>query len=180
MIRLNNDWFPGELPKGLQIGQHGFLVSSYAFFHCQQSANNTIQIGNNTGIYHGTFFELGLNAHVEIGSFCTLVGAIMRIEHALYIGDYVLIGHEVVISDCESVGPARWQKSLAFLPAGSCEPQPVRIGNDVWIGMRAVILAGVTIGDGSVIGAGAVVSKNVPPMTVISGNPAQIVRKLKA
>jgi acetyltransferase-like isoleucine patch superfamily enzyme len=52
----------------------------------------------------------------------------------------------------------------------------VRIGNDVWIGMRAVILAGVTIGDGAIVGAGAVVSQDVPAHCVASGNPACIVR----
>ncbi|WP_308462078.1 CatB-related O-acetyltransferase [Mesorhizobium sp. INR15] len=53
---------------------------------------------------------------------------------------------------------------------------PIRIGNDVWIGRRAIILSGVTIGDGAVIGAGAVVSKDVPPYAVVVGNPAALVR----
>jgi chloramphenicol O-acetyltransferase type B len=52
-----------------------------------------------------------------------------------------------------------------------------KIGNDVWIGFGATILSGVEVGNGSVIGAGAVVSRNVPPYAIVVGNPAQIVRK---
>ena len=51
------------------------------------------------------------------------------------------------------------------------------IGNDVWIGYEAVILAGVTIGDGAVIGARAVVTKDIPPYTIVGGVPAKPIRK---
>ncbi len=51
------------------------------------------------------------------------------------------------------------------------------IGNDVWIGNRAILLKGITIGDGAVIGAGAVVTKDVPPYTVVGGCPARIIRQ---
>ena len=51
------------------------------------------------------------------------------------------------------------------------------VGNDVWIGFEAVILAGVTIGDGAIVGARAVVTKDVPPYTIVAGVPARLVRK---
>ena len=51
-----------------------------------------------------------------------------------------------------------------------------RIGNDVWLGYRAVVLSGVTVGDGGVVGAGAVVASDVPPYAIVAGNPARIVR----
>jgi len=50
------------------------------------------------------------------------------------------------------------------------------IGNDVWIGLGAIILSGVTIGDGAVVGAGAVVSRDVPPYAVVVGSPARIIK----
>jgi acetyltransferase-like isoleucine patch superfamily enzyme len=67
-----------------------------------------------------------------------------------------------------------------FDPAKRSSPDamdrgPTVIGNDVWIGMRATVLAGVTIGDGAVVGAGAVVSRSVPPYAVVVGNPARII-----
>jgi len=55
--------------------------------------------------------------------------------------------------------------------------RPVRIGNDVWIERRAILLPGVTIGDGAVIGAGAVVGDDVPPFGIVEGSPAKLVRK---
>ncbi len=55
----------------------------------------------------------------------------------------------------------------------------VVIGNNVFIGVNAVILRNVTIGDNSVIGAGAIVSKDVPPATVVAGNPAKVIKELK-
>lgn len=51
------------------------------------------------------------------------------------------------------------------------------IGNDVWIGNRAMVLQGVTIGDGAVVGAGSVVTKDVEPYTIVAGNPARVIRK---
>lgn len=57
------------------------------------------------------------------------------------------------------------------------EAAPVRIGNDVWIAAQCIILPGVTIGDHSVVGAGSVVTRDVPPWTVVAGNPAKPIRE---
>jgi acetyltransferase-like isoleucine patch superfamily enzyme len=51
-----------------------------------------------------------------------------------------------------------------------------RVGNDVWVGARAIILSGVTIGDGAVVGAGTIVTKDIPPYAIVAGNPAMIIR----
>jgi len=58
--------------------------------------------------------------------------------------------------------------------------RPIRIGNGVWIGGGAVVLAGVTVGDRSVIGAGSVVTKDVPADVVVAGNPARIIKRLSS
>lgn len=62
---------------------------------------------------------------------------------------------------------------------GWADEKPVVIEDDVWIGLRVTILPGVTIGKGSVIGASAVVTKSVPPYSVVAGNPAKIVKTRK-
>jgi maltose O-acetyltransferase len=59
-------------------------------------------------------------------------------------------------------------------------PAPITIGDDVWIGGHAVILAGVTVGNGSVIAAGAVVTKDVPAGALVGGNPAKVIREIQA
>lgn len=70
-----------------------------------------------------------------------------------------------------------WEASMKSKNLDSFKkPLPI-IGNDVWIGFGAVVLNGVTIGDGAIIAAGAVVTKDVPPYTIVGGNPARVIRQ---
>lgn len=70
------------------------------------------------------------------------------------------------------------QAGITFVDANKFDEYlPIRIGNDVWIGANAVILDGVTIGDGAIIGACAVVTKNIPDYAVAVGNPAEVIRQ---
>lgn len=57
--------------------------------------------------------------------------------------------------------------------------KPIKIGKRVWIGIAATVLQGVTIGDNSIVAAGAVVTKDVPPNTVVGGNPAKVIKKIE-
>jgi len=178
MVRLAHDWFPRELPPGVALGQWSFLYSSFAFLHCQTEAADAVQIGDDTGIYHGTFFELGPAARVRIGNFSTVVGAILRAQRELRIGNYVFIAHEVVISDCDGPSGGERVPAQGLVAPMSCVPRSISIEDDVWIGMRAIVTAGVTVGAGAIVGAGAVVCDDVPPWTVVSGNPARVVKQL--
>lgn len=65
---------------------------------------------------------------------------------------------------------------IPMMEQGFEEERPVYIGNDVWIGDRVLILPGVHIGDGSIIAAGAVVTKDVPPYSIVAGVPARKIR----
>ena len=92
---------------------------------------------------------------------------------SVIIGGKCLIGDMVLILDADhhELDPSnRWN--------GSGTISPVVIGNNVWIGSRAIILRGVTIGDNSVIGAGSVVTKSVPANTVVAGNPARPIKQI--
>lgn len=106
------------------------------------------------------------------------------------IGRNVFINYHCVFLDCAPIeigddvqmGPAV-QLYTAEHPldadirrAGLEYARPISVGKDVWIGGGAIILAGVTIGDGSVVGAGSVVVRDVPPACVVVGNPARVVR----
>jgi maltose O-acetyltransferase len=78
----------------------------------------------------------------------------------------------IMDSDHHEISPEnRWLSSGEIVP--------IIIGNNVWLGSRSIILKGVTIGDHSVVGAGAVVTKSVPPKTIVAGNPAKVVRDLE-
>ncbi len=84
-------------------------------------------------------------------------------------GDYVLIGPNVVITSSQHKYDI---KGVPILFQGH-ELQPVVIGNDVWIGANVVILPGVTVGDGTIIGAGAIVTDDTDPYSIVGGVPAQ-------
>ena len=82
---------------------------------------------------------------------------------------YRLLRKEVAVSETLQQG---------MKPAESWDNKgDIVIGNDVWIGFEAVVLAGVTVGDGAIIGARAVVTKDIPPYTIVGGIPAQPIRK---
>ena len=84
-------------------------------------------------------------------------------------GDYVLIGPNVVITSSQH----RYDIIGTPILFQGHEKNPVVIGNDVWIGANAVILPGVTIGDGTIIGAGAIVTSNTDPYSIVGGVPAR-------
>ena len=116
--------------------------------------------------------ELKIGDGVSIGAFnhitCT---------NKIVIGDGVLIGKFVTVTD-NSHGNTDYA-SLHIKPNDRdvVSKGPVIIGNNVWIGDKATILPGVTIGDGAVIAANAVVTKDVPAYSVAAGNPARIIKK---
>lgn len=165
-----HDWFDKPLPPNCELGERAWLYSSFAFVHCQRQASVTI--GEDTGLYNGTFFDLGPNAHIRIGRFCTVVGAIFSTRRSVVIGDYVFISHEVVLADHEmAMPPIDDERETGFSRSG-CD---VIIEDDVWIGAGAIIIGGVRIGAGAIIGAAAVVDRDVPPYAIFAGNPGRIV-----
>ena len=97
----------------------------------------------------------------------------MKFTDLLLLGNNVMMGPEVVIY---TSGHKHDRIDIPMMEQGSSETQPVIIGNDVWIGRRAIIMPGVTIGDGVIVGAGAVVTKNIEPYMVAVGVPAKAIK----
>lgn len=121
-----------------------------------QKFNPAIRIGNN----------------VNIESDCH-IGAINEVV----IEDDVLIASFVYISDHSHGRVSGEELSCPPIERPLHSKGPVRIGRNAWIGEKAVILPGVTIGEGAVIGASAVVTHDVPPHSVVAGNPAKVLRE---
>lgn len=91
-------------------------------------------------------------------------------QGGITIGDDCLIGHRVVMATLDhELSPSR---------RADMTPAPIVLGSRVWVGSGAVITKGVTIGDGAVIAAGAVVTRDVPPNTVVGGVPARVIREI--
>ncbi len=126
-------------------------------FAARFSEHPTLRIGDNTGLGHNCLFTVG--KEIAIGSYC-------RIATSVTIFDSP--GH-----------PLDPEQRKAGMPVKTEDVRPVRIGDNVWIGMGAVIFPGVTVGDNSVISAGACVMNDVPENTVVAGNPARKIMLLK-
>jgi acetyltransferase-like isoleucine patch superfamily enzyme len=167
---LPHDWIPEPLPGNIQIGPRSWLYSTFAFVHYRSQQACGVQVGHDTGIYNGTFFDIGTNGQVIIGNYCTLVGAILSTNGLISIGDYTFIAHEVTIADHFAATPPNASDHIAS-PRRNSE---ISIGPNVWIGARATILRGADIGEGAIVGAACVVNGKVPPHSIIAGNPARI------
>lgn len=114
--------------------------------------------------------DFGLNIHLGKNVFINS-GCKFQDQGGIHIGDDVLIGHNVVI--------ATLNHELDPNKRGDLYPSPVRIEEKVWIGANATILPGVKVGSGAVVAAGAVVSKDVEPMTIVGGVPAKVIKNIK-
>ena len=133
-------------------------------------ANHIIEYcGTNVNIEkHASFtpaLRIGDNSGVGIN--CEMNGPVT-------IGNNVMMGPEVVVYTTRHKHD---RTDITMIEQGMDTPLPVTIGNDVWIGRRVIILPGVVIGDGCVIGAGAVVTKDMPHNSVVVGVPAKPIKK---
>ena len=115
---------------------------------------------------------LGRGEGIRVGSRSQL-GQNSRIGPYTIIRDDVVMGPDVIIM---TTSHNFERLDVPINRQGYMQVRPVIIGNDVWIGTRVIILPGVTIGDQAVIGAGAVVTKDVPPRAIVGGNPARLIR----
>lgn len=125
--------------------------------------------GENVNIERCAVFtpDLSIGDNSGIGINCEVYGPVT-------IGNDVMMGPEVVIY---TSGHKTDRIDIPMRLQGGTEAKPVTIGNDVWIGRRVMIMPGVSIGNGCVIGAGAVVTKDVPDYCVVAGVPAKIVKE---
>ena len=144
----------------------GELSRKIRYFCCKRIFD---KCGKDVNIEHGANFGAGRG--VEIGDYSGI--GVNSIVGAVNIGKDVMMAPEVVIITknhrfSDLTKPMRLQ--------GSIPHQPVIIEDDVWIGFRAIILPGRHIGKGAIVGAGAVVTKNVPPYAVVGGNPAKVLK----
>ena len=121
-----------------------------------------------------------------MGDFTLMNGALIMAEELIEIGSYCLISWNVGIADSDfhPIEPRSATRTPSPSPPSykdrpprpPIRTAPVRIADHVWIGMNAVILKGVTIGENSVVAAGSVVAKSVPANTIVAGNPAVVVK----
>ncbi len=107
--------------------------------------------------------EIRLGRQVFVGFNCEF-----DVSERLWIGDHVLIAPGCFITD-----HGHRHAAGQLIAAQGCESRPVRVEDDVWLGAQVIVLPGVTIGRGAIVAAGAVVTRDVEPMSIVAGVPAQ-------
>ena len=152
----------------LPVSRHSILARHTRLFYARKIAD---YCGKNVNIERNASFspELHIGENSGIGIDCEINGKV-------FIGDNVMMGPEVIIYTRNH----RYDRvDIPIQLQGYSKAEPVHIGDDVWIGRRAIILPGVTIGNGCVVGAGAVVTKDIPAYSVAVGVPARVVKERK-
>jgi len=187
---------------------NSLLSKLIKFIKQKKNLREVNSCGQNTDIV-GNVDKRKLGGQIHIGRDCLIEGSLVTetsesqimIGNNVYVGggslidcvrsvvieDDVLISYGCVLADSDnhSIKFSIRKKDLADWKKGEHDwdttiSKPVKIAKGAWIGMRAIVLKGVTIGEGAVVGAGSVVSKDVPPYTIVAGNPAKIIREISS
>jgi acetyltransferase-like isoleucine patch superfamily enzyme len=193
--QLSWDWYPGTIPENTKIDETAYIETTFSFRFFRSRLPVGVEYGRGASTYLGTMFDVGPNGRVTLGDYALVHGARIICDIEVAIGDHALISWNVVLMDTYRLpdDAVQRRRELELIPhreirvAGDgrdgtplASAQPIHIGPNVWIGFESCVLPGVTIGEGSIIGARSVVTTNVPPFTIVAGNPARIVRALTA
>jgi acetyltransferase-like isoleucine patch superfamily enzyme len=185
--KLPWDWYDGRIPENVFVHDEAYVETSFSFYLYRGARERAVEIGRGASTYLGTMFDVGPAGRVTLGEYALVHGARIICDQEVTIGDYALISWNVVLMDTHrlSADPAARRRELALVPSrpqrylsNQEPPRPIRIERNVWIGFDSCILPGVTIGEGSIVGARSVVAQDVPPFSIAAGNPARIIRKL--
>lgn len=156
-------WLIFLLPRGRLFN---YVKSVYLRFFFQA------RIGARVVFYPGVWIFTGRN--LSVGNDVDLAkGVLITTDGGVTIGDRTLIGYHTSILSSNHIIP----KAPDRIFGSGHQKKAVSIGSDVWIGANCTILPGVTIGEGVVVAAGSVVTRDVPPFHVVAGVPAKIVRE---
>lgn len=186
---LSWDWFPGTIPENVFIDETAYIETTFSFQFFRSRQERAIEYGRGASTYLGTMFDLGPHARVKLGAFALVHGARIICDSEISIGDYALISWNVVLMDTYRVPMTARErrKEMELVPTrekrlvcAAVEAKPIRIERNVWIGFDSCVLPGVTIGEGSIVGARSVVTQSVPPFTIVGGNPARVIREISA
>ena len=157
-------------PERIRLG-NGVRIASQALLRANTEQDTGIRIDDHSTVHESALIaanrgHVAIGRHSWIGPFCLVYGN----------GD-VSIGSNVLIAAHSSINTVSHHFDRCDIPINDqgiyCDP--VTIEDDAWIGMNAVILQGVRIGKGAIVGAGAVVTRDVPPWSIVMGVPARIV-----
>ena len=176
---INNKIFPSASTIG--TNPHYMLLNPPALSttRIELGKNARFILSPNSMILSGGYFTVSSEGELRIGENCYIAQEVqINCRTQIQIGKNVLIGYQTIMMDYDghpiySVQQNKGDKSYQL--GGSTKP--IIIGDNVWIGFRSAILKGVKIGCGSIIGAHSCVTSDVPPNSIVAGNPAKIIKE---
>jgi maltose O-acetyltransferase len=160
--------FARHLPASYSFSYLGRLSRKFRAFTCKQFFHS---VGHNVNIERGAYF--GSGRYIEIGDYSG-IGVNCHVPADIRIGKDVMMGPEVLIIN-RNQNHRIDDLTIPMRLQGYRDSVNVVIEDDVWLGARVIIMSGVRLGKGSVIGAGAIVTKDVPEYAICVGNPAHII-----
>lgn len=139
------------------------------------SCNNKFT-SNSVGVFQPCLFNICTSgSKIIIGNNVGISGSTINATTIISIGDNTIIGSGCLITDTDSHPILASERNLPDYLKHT-KSKPIRIGKNVFIGARSIVMKGVTIGDGAVIGAGSVVTKDIPVNAIAAGNPARVIK----
>lgn len=186
--KIEGDWYEGTIPANAVLAPGSYIETTYSFVHFRSRRHPGMTLGKGAAIYRNTRLDVGPEGSVEIGDYAMLNSVEVICESHISVGAYTLVSWNVVLMDSYRVPRGAGERRIyldAFLERGEISrelwepPKPIAIGTNVWLGHDVVVLPGVSIGEGSVIGARSVVAESVPAYVVAAGNPARVIRGLR-
>lgn len=160
------------------------FVARKKFTIIKRGDKSEIHLGNNSVMNCSLY---AINGKITIGDNAYIGHSDIMASEEIKIGKNVIVSDDCIIMDNNNHPTSMHQRIRMsechdfFGPLwnwDSADSKPVSIEDNVWIGKRAIILKGVTIGKGAIVAIGAVVTKDVPPLTIVGGNPARILKSL--
>ena len=181
---ITGQWDYRTLPANVRVGENCLIERKESFLLYRSERESGLTLGDRVTVYTWTYFNVEPDGTVEVGSDSVLVGAIFMCADRITLGKRVVVSYRVTIADSDfhpmSVEDRKLD-AIANAPHGDRTrrparvTRPVRIDDDVWIGIGAIILKGVHIGAGARVAAGSVVTRDVAPGAHVAGNPARLV-----
>ena len=158
-----------ENRKYVTIGERSIIMAQFTF----ETSQGEVHVGNNTHIGGAQFI---CRTRIDVGNDVTMAWGITLYDHDSHSTKWEYRKHdnEQCYKDYMETG-----NSIAHKDWSHVNSAPIKIEDKVWIGMDVLILKGVTIGEGSVVAARSVVTQDVPPYSLVAGNPAQVVKSLQ-
>lgn len=185
--KLVGDWYVGTVPLNVRLHPDCYVETTESFQSFRSRAEVGLEIAAGAGVYTGSMFDVGPEGRVRIGRFSMINCARLICDAKIEIGDHVLVSWNAVLMDSyrrpmdDDLRRAELIRMCRGCPptGDPTDARPIVLRDNVWIGFDAIILPGVTIGEGSVVGARSVVTQDIPPYTIAAGNPARIIRSLQ-